>query len=57
MDKRVYSRIPRKCGNLIQKKPSITTEELANEELDKAQIKKVSIPSNTFFFRVYFIYF
>ncbi|GBB86045.1 hypothetical protein RclHR1_01250008 [Rhizophagus clarus] len=41
MDKRVYSRIPRKCGKLIQKKTVITTKELTTEELDKAQIKKI----------------
>ncbi|GBC47864.1 uncharacterized protein OCT59_000299 [Rhizophagus irregularis] len=36
MDKRVYSRIPKKSGKLTQKKAITTTE-----ELDKAQIKKI----------------
>lgn len=47
MDKRVYSRIPKKSGKLTQKKAITTTE-----ELDKAQIKKVFIPSNALIFQV-----
>lgn len=42
MDKRTYSRIPKKCGKLTQKKAITITE-----DLDKAQIKKVFITSNT----------